>query len=332
MIWTMLNLTRSTMTHPRNGLARLEVTWISKLLAGRATCEWAAWYKAHFDNYEKVFSSFDSASWTVRHTDLVRLTRNELEAAGYSVRLENQNKFSLLGSFAELNGKPDIIAERDGRYLIVDCKAAKPHAAHVVQVMIYMWAIPFAQSRYKSVAFDGRVVYERLPGRTEDRFRQIYSPEIDDQFIYILKAALQRIGGEEPCLRLSSLAECRYCEISKSDCAERVEKEEYEEPPETDPFELPMLADANSAPRPAIYAPLLTSHGGLSRLIAAEIATLRMGMNSPAGIGAPSDVGALQSRIDGLESQLLATEKWCEELAAKIAALEPFEEPFEAIL
>ena len=37
------------------------VTWLSRLLVGDASCEWATWYRSHHIGYEKAPGDFDMA-------------------------------------------------------------------------------------------------------------------------------------------------------------------------------------------------------------------------------------------------------------------------------
>lgn len=30
------------------------VTWLTKILAGEQSCEWASWFKAHYQDFEKL--------------------------------------------------------------------------------------------------------------------------------------------------------------------------------------------------------------------------------------------------------------------------------------
>ena len=86
------------------------VTWLSKLLVGDTSCEWAAWFKAHFQDFQKVPSDFDTFSWQIDHTDLLSQVRADLEAEGYTVATEQQNLFRLRGSSGiTVGGKPDLI-------------------------------------------------------------------------------------------------------------------------------------------------------------------------------------------------------------------------------
>jgi len=84
-------------------------TWLSKLLVGDQVCEWAAWFRAHYERYEKAPSSFDSAGWKMAHTALLDRKYRQLIGAGQSVTMEGQNWFRLEGKCATLGGKPDLI-------------------------------------------------------------------------------------------------------------------------------------------------------------------------------------------------------------------------------
>ena len=43
-------------------------TTLAKLLTGENSCEWAAWFKAHYQNWQKQPSDFDSTGWMLQHT------------------------------------------------------------------------------------------------------------------------------------------------------------------------------------------------------------------------------------------------------------------------
>ena len=53
----------------------------------------------------------------------------------------------------------------------------------------------------------------------------IPSSKIDDQLKDLFRKTILRIGGEEPPTKMPSWGECRYCDISRADCPERMETE-----------------------------------------------------------------------------------------------------------
>ena len=74
------------MTVPRDG-SYIWVTWITGLLAADKHCEWAAWFRAHFQGFAKVPSDFDLAAWKAAHGEMVRARATELRGEGYTVQL-----------------------------------------------------------------------------------------------------------------------------------------------------------------------------------------------------------------------------------------------------
>ena len=87
------------------------VTWLTKLLVGENSCEWAAWFRSRHESwsYGKVQSHFDATTWQLNHTALLNQIRTRLEGENETVFTENQNAFTLRGSSATLVGKPDLI-------------------------------------------------------------------------------------------------------------------------------------------------------------------------------------------------------------------------------
>ena len=45
-------------------------TWLAKLLASQDPCEWAGWFRAHYQDWTKPPSDFDSTQWMLNHTPL----------------------------------------------------------------------------------------------------------------------------------------------------------------------------------------------------------------------------------------------------------------------
>ena len=101
-------------------------TWLTKLLTGENSCEWAVWFKAHHRNWDKIPSDFNQTEWMLNHTALLNDQKSHWEARGDDVRVEAQKVFRLQGRTATLAGKPDIIVVRDsapGR----DCQLVPGH-------------------------------------------------------------------------------------------------------------------------------------------------------------------------------------------------------------
>lgn len=194
------------------------VTWLTKLLVGENSCEWAAWFRAHYTNFRRAPDDFDSAAWQMNHTVLLNEVRDRLESEGKTVFVEKQNRFALRGSSATLGGKPDLIALSGDKGVIYDVKTGQPSGADHVQVMTYMYAVPRALGQYRDMAFDGVVTYQ-------DYEAPIPASAVDEQFIDRLASLIRRISRNQPLAKTPSAMECGFCQISKEECPERVEDE-----------------------------------------------------------------------------------------------------------
>ena len=135
------------------------VTWLTKLMVGEQSCEWAAWFRSQHEgrSWRKEPDSFRQAGWMVAHTDAINEARDQWESRGYTVLTEGQNSFILKGRSAVLGGKPDLIARKGGEGTIIDVKTGAPYASHIVQVMLYMYAVPKVLGLHGGVVFDGVV-------------------------------------------------------------------------------------------------------------------------------------------------------------------------------
>ena len=82
--------------------------------------------------------------------------------------------------------------------------------------MIYQYALPLALPQYRNVRVGGEVVY---PTHTV----RIPRGALLGQFIEELGTLIRRLAADTPPQRVSSFAECRFCDISASDCPDRVD-------------------------------------------------------------------------------------------------------------
>ena len=154
-------------------------------------------------------SDFNQAEWMLNHTALLNERRTNWEVGGYSVEVEGQNSFQLRGRSATLAGKPDLIAQREdgSEAVIIDAKTGLESPSNIVQVMIYLYAIPRALERYRNLKLSGQVTYR-------DHTVRIPAEAVDDQFIQNLGALIRRLAADKPAQRIPSPQECRFCDIS----------------------------------------------------------------------------------------------------------------------
>ena len=207
------------MAEARWGLPYVYATWITGWLAGSNSCEWAPWFQSRF-KFEKVERDFDLIAWTAEHGEMVRTRAEQLRAEGWTVFIEDQNKFTLKGKAAVLSGKPDIVAVRQDERLVIDCKTGRERDSDVWQVMLYLFALPLVGHRAVPA---GSV----LRGEVQYRVRSI--PIAPTDFTLAMRdrliATLNRIGQPDPPAKTPSFRECALCSIPKSECAERVDTE-----------------------------------------------------------------------------------------------------------
>lgn len=204
-------------------------TWITKLMAGEMHCEWAAWFRAHH-TYDKVPSTFDLAKWNAEHAALVREHATVLRTSGYSVFVEDQNAFKLSGKIgATLAGKPDLIALRDDVVHIIDCKTGMPRHSDQIQVLVYMLILPYVRPAWKHRIISGRVCYR-------EHAVDIPATGVDAQFRSLFRRTMEQVSSTTALPWVPSYAECRFCDITRRDCPQRIETPPLDIEPEHDLF------------------------------------------------------------------------------------------------
>lgn len=194
------------------------VTWLTKLMAGENQCEWASWFRSHY-KWDKLPSDFDVAKWTTEHNALVHRRKNQLEAEGLTVYAEDQNSFRVEGKTGiVVSGKADIVAITEDAALVEDCKTGNPKNSDHMQVMIYMLMLPVAAGHCKGRSLEGRIIYK-------DSTVDVPSSKVDDGLRQLFKKTVLTVGGPEAPGKAPSWGECRFCDISKADCPQRVDAE-----------------------------------------------------------------------------------------------------------
>ena len=191
-------------------------TWLTKLLTGESSCEWAAWFRAHHQGWDRPPNDFNFAQWQIEHTALLNDTRRKFEDSGYDVRVEGQNAFRLQGRIATLAGQPDLLVLNKDHILIIDAKTGAERASHVAQVMVYMYALPRALEQYRDARISGEIHYP-------NRIQRVPQGGVDRGFIHRLITLIHRVAAPDPPPWTPSGPECRFCDITAADCPERVE-------------------------------------------------------------------------------------------------------------
>lgn len=211
---------------PRNGKPYFWVTHVVGLIAGEKHCEWAAWFKGHFTYTKRAQENASQLSqWQAEHGQAVRDARAKLEADGYMVKVEDQNKFTFYGHAANIGMKMDVIAGKeitvdDNRKLvqvrIVDCKTGKPKDADYWQMVCYV--VTYArQTKLKNYTVVGEIWY------SEGEPRLVTLAEATERFKTFGQYVRAAAGEQEP-KRTPSAFECAFCDIAG--CPERQERDD----------------------------------------------------------------------------------------------------------
>jgi len=205
------------MTTPRTN-PYIWVTWITGILSADKQCQWSAWFRAHYQDFARVPSTFDLATWKAAHGEMVRARAEQLRAEGWVVSVEDQNKFTLRGVAATLGGVPDVVAVRGCQGLVVDCKSGKQRDSDFFQVLTYMRVLPVTHPACKGVRLAGEVQYREMALRIEPE-------QLTHELRQLIRTVIERVGADEPPVKMPSYPECRFCDLTAADCPERVDRE-----------------------------------------------------------------------------------------------------------
>jgi hypothetical protein len=185
-------------------------------MAGEQACIWASWFKAHYQGYDKVESDFDLARWNLEHTRLLLRTRAQLAKTSARITIESENAFRYeYGNGIVLAGKPDLVVVEGRDALVIDCKTGKPRVSDRIQVKIYMHLLPKCFPELAQCTVRGRLVYRQ-------HVIDIDPSSVDDAFAEHINFFVKLVAGKKPPFKAPSNGECRFCEITKADCDERV--------------------------------------------------------------------------------------------------------------
>ncbi|MBN8564334.1 MAG: PD-(D/E)XK nuclease family protein [Leptolyngbya sp. UWPOB_LEPTO1] len=203
--------------HEQKAIPSIWVTWLSRLIADEIQCVWSVWFRTHF-KYEKLNTNFDSAAWNANHRILVNRRINILEAEGYTVYVEGENRFEVLGRdhLVKVAGKPDIIAIKDNYAWVEDCKTGQRKNSDFYQILIYLLLLPISLAPCQGLSVQGRLIYR-------DEVVEILAVQVNDDFRAQFRAAIAILSNTTPPRKVPSFQECRFCDISAQYCSARVD-------------------------------------------------------------------------------------------------------------
>lgn len=204
-------------------------TWVTKLMAGEQSCGWAAWFRAHYSDFVKRERSGDLIGWTARHNELCKKRADELRSQGYTVYVEDQNKFNLKGSSGTVGGKPDIVAVLENKdapgpgphppydVVVVECKGGKKRDSDHFQLQMYMLVLPMTHEACKGQVVRGELEYADGP---------VLIDTVPKRIADVIYSTIREVCGPTPLPKAPSFRECQFCDLTKVDCKERVETKE----------------------------------------------------------------------------------------------------------
>lgn len=209
---------------PRRGNPYVWPTWIAGVLAGQDSCEFAPWFKSHYQGYQKAGNT-DFSEWSERHKALVDEQSAKYGADGFKVLREDQTKFVIHGRIATLAGKTDVLAVDDEakHVIVVECKTReKAQDKDSAQAKIAMYVIRHGglNDRVPGLSdyrIEGRVVY------SNGAVTQINANALDESFSVRLETLIRRVADDEKAVRVPSSRECRFCDLTKADCPAKIE-------------------------------------------------------------------------------------------------------------
>jgi hypothetical protein len=191
------------------------VSTFAAYLTGELSCGLAAWVPAHYKNYRPTGPDPRLASWRMTHTEYLALLAAEQRALGERIYRERQNYFQLALPSGTIAGMADLATSPSD--IVWDVKTGQPKASHIVQVMLYQWALPRVHERYRGRSLTGAVVYPGGPPTF------IPPSAVDAAFEARVLRAAERLLAPRALPAEPSRQECRFCAVPPSLCPERVE-------------------------------------------------------------------------------------------------------------
>ena len=195
----------------------IRATWLPRLLTDENSCEWAIWFKAHYQDWTRTPSEFNQAEWMLNHTALLNKRKANWKHGGFDVNIERQNSFELRGRSATLAGtRPHHSARRPSGHRRREERAGERQSRCPGDDLPVRH--PESAERYRTLKLRGQATYL-------DHTVRIPTEAVDDQFIQNLGALIRRLASKTPATRMPSTQECRFCDISAADCPERVDRD-----------------------------------------------------------------------------------------------------------
>lgn len=187
------------------------VTWLAELLAHEKHCKYAVSFRSQYQ-LKTPPSTYDPSE----HDRLLIDRANQLKAEGLTVYLEYENSFTVHGQTFDIcvAGRPDIVAEKNGWFVVEDIKTGRQKLSHEMQVLLYMLLLPLApetKHRFQGQIPHGRLIYP-------DKILEVPQIKINPTFKQGLRQVIGQISPPKLAQPTPSHWECRYCKVPHSYC------------------------------------------------------------------------------------------------------------------
>jgi PD-(D/E)XK nuclease superfamily len=192
-------------------------TWLTGILAGDVSCEYSAWYRSHYQGYDKIPKDTNLTVWKAQHGEMLRARAKKLTDEGWSIFVEGQNKFAMHGRAATLGGVPDIVAIRESEAVVIDIKSGQRRDSDLFQILLYMLVLPLTHPFCAGKQLSGELQYR-------DGSLVLAPDRLTESVRSLIRTTIERVAGDVPLPRVPSFQDCRFCDIG-SDCEERVTAE-----------------------------------------------------------------------------------------------------------
>ena len=182
-------------------------------------CPWSVWFRTHY-KYDRLSRDFDSAKWNASHRALLDDRLSQLQAEAWAVSVEGENWFEIVGRHyaVKIAGKPDVLAIRDQQVWVEDCKTGRKKNSDLYQVLLYMLLLPLSHPQCRGLKLQGRLVYP-------DGAIDISSEQVNEDFKSQFRGAIAILSSATPARKVPSFQECRFCDISRLYCPERMDSQ-----------------------------------------------------------------------------------------------------------
>lgn len=201
--------------------------YLNKLITGGATCEHSGWFRSQFYGFDRHVKPipFDFASWEIEQKELLDKVYPELKKRFPRIsRDAEKNRFDLVGtrSRAILRVQPHFIGASATEVLIADVRTGKPQEEHIIQILIYMWALP--KNEKLKALFEGRKMSGEIHYKSGDVVTVDWERDATQGFKDRLVYLLQAFGKDQPCEKHPTKFDCNDCPIAASDCPDRFDE------------------------------------------------------------------------------------------------------------